>query len=90
MPYDFSDQPVYDLILRTHQPTELGGFTVTTFGGQTSLTEPLSLVCEKDGEPWPCAAITELREFDQMRLKASSYSPNWIAAHQDPRRGTRG
>ena len=70
MPYDFTDEGVYSLVKGTHHPIEIGGMKVQNANGQSAVIEPLKLVCEKDGEAWPCAAIMELRAFDEKKKQA--------------------
>ena len=67
VPYDFNDQLVYNLISTTHLPEETGGFRIESAAGGVVATEPLRLVCRKDGEDWPCAAVKQLRAFDEQR-----------------------
>lgn len=70
MSYDFTDEGVYVLIKGTHRPVEIGGMRVQNAAGQGAVIEPLKLVCEKDGEPWPCTAIKDLRAFDEKKRQA--------------------
>jgi hypothetical protein len=72
VPYDFTDEGVYALIKGTHRPTEIGGMRVQTLSGYSpeTMIDPLRLVCEKDGEDWPCTAVAELRAFDEKKKQA--------------------
>lgn len=92
MPYDFTDEHVYNLIKRTHLPEETGGLRAkNAMGYDTFEIEPLKLVCEKDGEDWPCTAVSELRAFDDKRMRSTVFAPR--ASESDPdlsSRGTRG
>jgi len=53
VPYDFNDPDIRHLVILTHVPTEVNQ------GDKGSID--LALVCEKDLEPWPCAAIKQYR-----------------------------
>lgn len=51
--YDFSDPLIRDMVQSCHYPTE----RVFT----SSLGASIDVICDKDQEPWPCAAITQWR-----------------------------
>ena len=91
MPYDFTDEHVYSLVKGTHLPEETGGLRIENASGYSAQIEPLRLVCRKDGEDWPCAAVTQLRAFDDKRMRSTVFAPR--ASESDPdlsSRGTRG
>jgi hypothetical protein len=60
--YNFLDADVLNLVRATHRPAEL---PVTSAIPPVGVISPvtLALICDADHEPWPCAAITQLRAF---------------------------
>ena len=60
MAYNFSDQLVRNLVVATHLPEELDAKVLT------DNTIELVLVCKRDKQPWPCAAVRELTVWTQQ------------------------
>lgn len=64
MEYDFTDDKVRLLIERTHEPEQL---VIKNADGPALLR----LVCEVDGEMWPCASVLALRTYLKTLEKKS-------------------
>jgi hypothetical protein len=47
--YDLEDHQVFHLVMRNHEPEEI------TIRGPAGHAVRSWIVCEKDGEEWPCA-----------------------------------
>lgn len=54
--YDFDDPLIRDMVEGCHLPTEV----VIQSGTGTQVTD---VMCEKDHQPWPCEAISGLRQW---------------------------
>lgn len=63
MAYNFNDQQVRNLVAHTHQPEELD---VKTLDDNTI---ELALVCQRDRQPWPCKASSELAVWTQAHAR---------------------
>lgn len=80
--YDFTDPRVRDLVAGGHFPEEVAG------DERPDGTLPLTVICVKDRESWPCAATTQLRDYLASTLaKDVPSAPGWMLRSG---RGTRG
>lgn len=67
MEYDFKDLLVQDMVDRDHIPCEQR-FYVRNKEGELVHQEG-KVVCDQCGEPWPCRARVELRQYQKDHLK---------------------
>lgn len=76
MSYDFTDQSIVTMVFTEHQPTEIGLIETAWVGGNFPIpvmseyefgTSPRCKTCK---QPWPCAPVQALREFEQERNRA--------------------
>ena len=68
MAYDFSDSEIVKMVKMNHRPIEL---PARNSASVTAEVEPIQLVvvCVIDHEPWPCSAVTQLREHEGKDVK---------------------
>lgn len=64
--YDFSDSQVAALVRNTHTPVEIAadGSAMDVVPVAPATPRALKIICNRDYEPWPCAAVTDLRVSD--------------------------
>lgn len=82
MAYDFTDPNIVAMVQSNHRPIELPAGPAPTV---TETVEPIPLVtvCVMDHEPWPCTAVTELREFQGTPGRGGGKGPLTAAEVQE-------
>ena len=64
MAYDFSDPEIVTMVKMNHRPIEMPTGPAAVAAGGKVEPIPLVVVCFLDHEPWPCSAVTRLRETE--------------------------